>query len=126
MSIATIWKRNGKYQLFRCRNSVKYTNKKEIHKKYECAFNIGSSSSSNKRNKHFIHIQTMGLEDNTLHFENQEKMTVHNVLLFMRKYMKNKNDDLYLINEQYKNEELLKTSKVQYGRTYICKRRRYK
>ena len=120
MSIATIWKRNGKYQLFRCRNSVKYTNKKE--KKYECV----SGSSSSKRNKHFIHIQTMGLEDNTLHFENQEKMTVHNVLLYMRKYIKNKNDDLYLINEQYKNDELLKTSKVQYGRTYICKRRPYK
>ena len=102
------------------------TNKKEMedHKKYECAFNqpIHASSKSIGK-KHFIHIQTMGLDDNTLHFEDQEKMTVHNVLLFMRKYMKNKNDDLYLVNEQYKNEELLKTAKVQYGRTYICKRR---
>ena len=97
----------------------------EDHKNNECAFIhqcIRAGRCSGK-NKQFIHIQTLGMDDDTLHFEDQKKMTVYNVLLFMQKYTKNKNDELYLVNEQYKTEELLKTANVQYGRTYICKRR---
>ena len=96
----------------------------EVHEKYECR--MKSSLKKNEKTKRFIRIQMIGLEENILQFDDLTKMTVCNVLCEMRKRCRNINDELYLENEQYNKEELLKTANVQHGRTYICKRRQYK